>query len=130
VTGRFRSAILCEDIRDEVGNKKSLMGVIGGDILVPSFPSTIKFALFLEYLPSADDRDQVSAEFRLMQNDLEIARGKFEAAIQPHQSANFILPPGLVVFETGADFRMLIAINGRPEEEILRKKVAQQPATS
>ena len=32
--------ILCDDIRQEIGNKISLMGVYGKDIVVPFFPFT------------------------------------------------------------------------------------------
>ncbi|MBB2930992.1 DUF6941 family protein [Paraburkholderia silvatlantica] len=36
----------CDDVRLEVGNKSSLMGVYGGDLQVPSFPYVLpKFAV-------------------------------------------------------------------------------------
>src|ERR1700743_2371862 len=31
----------CDDIRAEVGNKTSLMGIYGGDMMVPSFPAIV-----------------------------------------------------------------------------------------
>jgi hypothetical protein len=37
--GKFYNVILCDDIREEIGNKKSLMGIFGGDVLVPRFPA-------------------------------------------------------------------------------------------
>jgi hypothetical protein len=45
--------IMCDDLRREVGNKMSLMGVYSGDILLNRLPSTLKslvFVLVLENL--------------------------------------------------------------------------------
>lgn len=41
--------ILCEDIRDEVGNKRSLIGVYGNEITVPKFPASFSIAFYLEF---------------------------------------------------------------------------------
>lgn len=38
---RFISAIFCDDIRMEVGNKLSMIGVYNGVMLVPAFPITL-----------------------------------------------------------------------------------------
>ncbi|HTE42429.1 MAG TPA: hypothetical protein VK629_16525, partial [Steroidobacteraceae bacterium] len=42
------SAILCEDVREEVSNKHTLVGVITGDILVGVFPGNIRVAAYIE----------------------------------------------------------------------------------
>jgi len=129
--GTFRNVILCEDIRDEVGNKKSLMGVMaGGGINVASFPATIKVAVFLEYEPGAADGDHITADFRLLQGDTEIAKARFETAI-PQPPVVFVFPTGLMTCEKEGTFRMYVAINGRPEEELLSKNISvAHPATS
>jgi hypothetical protein len=122
LASKFRSVILCEDIRAEIGNKYSLMGVLGGDILVPSFPAIIKMAFFMEYLPDSDE-SATSIDFRLLQGDVEIAKGKFEATIPPLQSSIFVLPTALVSFEKNVILRFCVSISGEPEQEILSKKV-------
>lgn len=126
--GKFSNVIVCEDIRDEVGNKKSLMGVIGGDILVPEYPATIKIAVYMEYNPNDKDREKLIVEFRLLQDEKEIAKGKLEAAT-PIKSATFILPTGLVTFDKDASFKIVASVNGRPEEEVLSKMVIMRTAT-
>jgi Family of unknown function (DUF6941) len=120
---KFRNAILCEDIRDEVGNKKSLMGTISGDVLVREFPVTLRLAIYMEYVPEASDGDHLSVEFRLLQNETEIAKGKMESSVQPGLVSNFVLPMAFVTFEKEATFRMCASVNNGPEEEILSKKV-------
>lgn len=121
-TNKFRNVILCEDIRDEVGNKKSLMGVMGGDVLVSSFPATIKVAFYAEYISDADDLEHASIDIRIMQDDVEMAKGKIEAKLQPGQPATLILPTGLANFEHEGTIRLFASVNGGPEQEVLRKK--------
>ncbi len=41
--------ILCEDIREEVGNKRSLIGLYGNEITVPKFPASFSVAFYLEF---------------------------------------------------------------------------------
>ena len=43
--------VLCEDIRDELHNKHSLIGVYSGDILVSEIPASISLAFYLEIEP-------------------------------------------------------------------------------
>lgn len=35
---RYASSIFCDDIRNEINGKISLMGVVGGNLFVPEFP--------------------------------------------------------------------------------------------
>lgn len=52
---RIVSTIFCDDIREEVGGKVSLIGTYGGDMLVPYFPAQIlKFCLQVRVLTPAD----------------------------------------------------------------------------
>jgi hypothetical protein len=129
--GNFRAVILCEDIRDEVGNKKSLMGVMTGDILVPAFPATLQIALFMEYRPSVPNELNASFEFRLLQNDLEIVKAGMSATIPAGQAANLVLPRALMTVEKEVTFRIRASVNNGPEEEIVSKRISvQAPATS
>jgi hypothetical protein len=46
----FRNAILCDDIRNERGNKHSLMGVFSGDLVVAKLPAQVYLALYFEHV--------------------------------------------------------------------------------
>ena len=47
---KYKCVLFCEDIRQEVGGKMSLMGVLGNKLLVPQFPLHMpKFCLFIEW---------------------------------------------------------------------------------
>lgn len=60
MVGTFRNVVVCEDVRDEVGNKRSLMGVFSGDITVQQFPAIVQLAVYLEYAPDKDDSEGLS----------------------------------------------------------------------
>src|SRR5271166_2125054 len=129
--GTFRNVILCEDIRDEVGRKKSLMGVMAGDILVPNFPTTIKIAVYMEYQTGDnDEQEKLSIEFRLLlQDDVELAKGGMTSNVPVGEAITFVLPQALMTVEKENAFRMVVSINKSPEREILSKKIAKIAAT-
>jgi hypothetical protein len=126
---KIRNVIVCEDIRDEIRNKKSLIGVFPGDILVAEFPATIQFAIYMEYTPDADDGDQLSIEFRLLQDDTEMAKAKGITPIIHGQNAVLAIPRGVGLFEKETKFRLCISVNGEPETEIMSKRIIKATTT-
>lgn len=48
--------LFCDDIREEVGGKRSLMGVYSDELIVKKFPSTIsKLCVFVKLLAKTDN---------------------------------------------------------------------------
>jgi hypothetical protein len=123
--GKFYNVIVCDDVREEKGNKKSLMGVFGGDVLVPEFPAQIQLAIFFQYLRASNESGPTLIEFRLLQDEDEIAHGRIEANVHDTQPATVVLPKAMIGFEKQTAFRMLASVSGGPEEEILNKKIRQ-----
>jgi hypothetical protein len=119
---KFRNAILCDDIRDEVGGKNSLMGVFSGDIVVPHFPASINIAFFLQYFPDASENLHVTTALRLMDDDKEIAKFGMDANATLGQSITIIIPRGIATFDKETTLRMVASMNGQ-EIEIVSKKV-------
>lgn len=51
----FGISLFCEDIREEVGGKRSLMGVFDTDLIVPHFPIVIpKLAVLIRLIVPSD----------------------------------------------------------------------------
>ncbi len=121
---KIRNVILCEDIRDEIGNKKSLMGVMAGDILVGEFPATLSVASYLEYVPDSEDGSEFSAEFRLLKGDSLLISGEIRAPIEPGKIVQLILPRGLAIFDAETSLRMLVSVKGGAEFEVFNKKIS------
>ncbi|MGD9878556.1 MAG: hypothetical protein AB7U95_00320 [Reyranella sp.] len=46
-SGRFMTAILCDDVRREEGNKLSYMGIYSSNLLVPAFPAPLAKLCFV-----------------------------------------------------------------------------------
>ncbi|HET9244674.1 MAG TPA: hypothetical protein VFO15_02615 [Xanthobacteraceae bacterium] len=124
---KFRNVILCEDIRDEVGAKRSLMGVFGGDIVVQSLPAQIQIAAYIEYIPDVSNGERVTFDIRMMRDDTEMMKAHAVAPMEHGKPATLILPRGLATFEKNCTLRLLIAVNGGAEIEILSKRIQQGP---
>lgn len=73
-SGRVVTAIFCDDMRQEVGNKMSFMGCYQGELLVPISPIALpKLCVFLSLLTPVS-RPVRSLRFRLVLDDTELSR--------------------------------------------------------
>jgi hypothetical protein len=123
----FRNVIICEDIREETGNKKSLMGVIGGDLLVPSFPANIQIAIYSEF-DSPDKQKDLSITLTLHVDELDIAKAEIHLPALRETVGIIALPRGIVIFEKESAFRVTVTL-GDETCEIVSKKVMAGPST-
>lgn len=122
---KFRNAILCDDIREEAGNKTSLMGVFSGDVVVPSFPASINVAFFLQYFLDESDPSEFSARMRLLDGDKELAKFAMNGvANKQNPDLTFLVQRGVATFDKETVLRVLVAMNDGQEEEVLRKKIS------
>lgn len=73
MTTRHMWAVVCDDIRQEIGNKASHMGIYSGEILMPSFPITMpKLCVVLTVrTPSTDPWRRLIV--RVLKDDTELA---------------------------------------------------------
>jgi len=67
--GRSVTAIYCDDIRQEVGNKASYMGTYTGLMLVPSLPITIPKLMVAVNVYTPREQPFESLRIRLTKND-------------------------------------------------------------
>jgi Family of unknown function (DUF6941) len=130
IASKFRNVTLCDDVRDEMGNKKSLMGVISGDVLVPSLPATIQIAIYFEYVPDENEPESMNLSLRLFLDEISIASIGMQAHLTNRNPVTFVLPKGLATFEKPATFKVSVSVNNQPEEEILSKKILVSPSAS
>jgi hypothetical protein len=127
----FRAVIVCEDIRQEVNGKWSLMGVFSGDIVVQDFPAEIQLAFYIEYLPDSDEVGRmIKFDFKLLQDDTEMVKGHSESKIESGQTGTIILPRGIASFEKESRLRVFISVNEREEIEIVNKRILRSAIPS
>lgn len=61
--------IFCDDVRQEIGNKQSLIGVYSGDLLVRHLPVVLPKLCVVATLMLPQGAGSDSAHFRIMQGD-------------------------------------------------------------
>lgn len=120
--GTIRNVILCEDIRSEIGNKKSIMGIFSGDVIVAEFPARIQFAVYMEYIPE-ETSEPHEIELDMMADDNRIAEIKVKVTKPAAGVTSLIIPRAIVAFEKEASYSIFASISQGPRFEILRKKI-------
>ncbi len=98
-------------------------------MVVANFPANIQVAVYFEYVPDNDETDKLVLEFRLWQDQTEVAHGIMEAPIEPEKMVTLVLPRGYMSFEKEGNFRMTVSIGGGTEFEILSKKIMKSPTS-
>lgn len=119
--GTFRNTSLCEDIRDEIGNKKSLMGVFSGDILVSEFPARLRVAFYIEYIPHSGTSEH-ELSLLLAVGSQETITIQVLINTPADQVATLVVPQALALIEAPCELT-LSAVCNEEKEVILRKEV-------
>ena len=120
----FRNVVLCDDIREELGGKKSLMGIFPGDIFVQEMPAAIQVSMYAEYVPN-DTTKNTSIILRLYVDEAEIAKAQIDAPANSLSPLVLVLPKGVVTFDKSGEFRITAAVNDGEPQEIIRKQIAK-----
>lgn len=71
---RLITAIFCDDIRSEVGNKLSFMGCYQSELVVQSAPVTLPKLCIFASIITPKERPFKSLMLRVVQDDVELAR--------------------------------------------------------
>ena len=120
MTGRVGAVILCDDIRREISGKDILIGVYARDIVVPQFPITLMFALWLEYFP--DRMGEGLLSLRVSWADKSPAVLKAALNVEEFGVSGLALPGIQMTFDQEGELRMELS-NGDQWIPLLRKKV-------
>lgn len=87
ITQRFAHTIWCDDIRQEVGNKPSLMGVFAGGVLLPSLPAVLPRLGVQTWVVSPVDQPIQLLELQIVRDD-----GVVLVEIKPEGPAHTAFP--------------------------------------
>jgi hypothetical protein len=81
ISGRYVHTIWCDDIRQEIGNKPSFMGVFTGGILLPAVPAALSRLGVYTWVVSPIDKPIESLQLQVVRDDgLVLAEIKQEGA--------------------------------------------------
>lgn len=74
MTSAFMETIYCDDVRSEIGNKVSYMGIYGPNILLKEFPAVLSKLCAVMSLHLPADTQAETVTFSLYKDDAEIGR--------------------------------------------------------
>lgn len=114
-------AVLCEDVREEKTRKVSLIGVFGGDVVVPQFPAQIRIAFYITLRSTIAGERQLNVSLRIgdemtFNSDVPMV---FEAK---NPAANLIIPGAILKVDKEGYITLLIGVDGQ-QAEVLSKRV-------
>jgi hypothetical protein len=89
----FRNVIICDDVRQEINHKQTIIGAYSGDIVVANFPVALRLALYAEYVP--DTVGETTINLRFMFGKVEAAQIQGSFNFQSAGSVVSMALPGL-----------------------------------
>lgn len=81
-TEPFMWAVFCDDVRQEIGNKLSYLGIYGPNLIVPEFPTTLVKLCCVFSLRVSLRKVPKNVTFKLLRDDELL----FEADVTPAES--------------------------------------------
>jgi hypothetical protein len=115
-TFQFRSLVICDEIREEVGGKQLIIGAYSGVILVPFVPFYARqLTLRFEIKPTKTTYDHVACTI------LRPNQSIFYHHDMPYRASYSIFPLAISfvvtgeTFEQTGDYNVLLAMDGSPE---------------
>jgi hypothetical protein len=122
IAASFQTRLLCEDIRNELGNKRTLVGVFSGDIIVEKFPATLSLAAYFEYLPATIGEQRI--DFLIRYDDAKLFDfGGVLSIEEPTKVVVLTLPRLNVTLAQAGELKIEVAIPPSSPETLLLKKV-------
>ena len=88
-------AMFCDDVRQEVGNKLSFIGIYGPNLVVPALPTTLLKLCCVMVVRAPAEAPPKSVTLRILQDDEELHRMEIDVAtVQRAQAATADLATG------------------------------------
>jgi hypothetical protein len=125
---RFVSVIYCDDIRNEVGNKQSFIGVYRTNLYVPKFPAALPKLCVVISVQTNKNEPFTSLKYRLLNIDAQIAEAVVppealvphteEASSDPSADGYIVCTLALVLapFKIEAAMRLRVRVDADGEE--------------
>jgi hypothetical protein len=125
IAAQFQTKLLCEDIRNELGNKRTLVGVFSGDIIVEKFPATLSLAAYFEYVPTLIGQQRIDFSVYFGNDKLFDFGGVLSVA--DLSVTALALPRINATIQQPGDFRIEVIAPPSSPDVLITKKVIQGP---
>lgn len=117
----FRNVLLCEDVRAEIGNKSTIIGVFSGDVVVSEMPATLQFAVYAEYIPSRFG--EVNIKFQFKSKDKLLAGVSAKIGVKKLEPSTIRLPRLFFNFENDTELSLEATIESEKPIQLFSKRV-------
>jgi hypothetical protein len=119
--GKFGNVLLCEDVRVEINNKHTLVGVLSGDINFGEVPGSLQAAFYIEYTPL---RKGEVLNVRVLLDDGVIAAGVIDVPqLAPGSASIIVLPKGVIAISQDCDLKVQFNVDDGEWETILKRRL-------
>lgn len=112
---------MCEDVREEVGNKFSAMGIFGGDIVTSPFPAVIRAAFLLIF--SSNKNGELELRMRLSVDGTVVMEAKASVNFETAGTANMVIPMGAIRVEKPSRIALQLSMTGDDWVDAISKEV-------
>ena len=119
-------AVVCEDVREEVGKKLSLMGVFSGDIIVAEMPATVRIAFYFAIHANKPGTYNMKVRFLLDDSAEPVFQGDGTINVDPgNKIGNLVFPNGFMQFKEDTNLRVQLAAKEENWVEVISKRVSK-----
>jgi hypothetical protein len=121
-------AVLCEDVRDELNRKHTLLGVFAGDINVQHFPANLKLAAYLEFRNFPAGKHDFSGEVSYARKPIMKLEGEME--VKSSGTAVLVLPSFILPLAEEGQLEVIVKGAGGKPTTVISSHVSVGPIPS
>jgi len=123
----IQNALLCDDVRRELNNKCTLVGVYSGDIIIPELPATAGLAFYIEGKVSRT-HEPIPLEIRLSGPGKEKATLQMEIVPNEGQPGMSLASPRMQIYlQNEGAFEIAMRDPGGAWKTLISKRVILNP---
>lgn len=115
------AVILCDEIRTEISNKHSLMGVSVGAMNVASFPSAIKLAAYVDIV--GEKKTDETLEVRWMFNGIQQVASSAAISVTPPGHVAIVMPPAPIMMPAPGELTLEYRLKDQKWVEIHKTSI-------
>lgn len=120
------AAVLCEDIRQEIGNKHTIIGAWFGDLLLGELPGNVRLAVLIVLDNLTSGYHRAVAEIRL--DKKAVASVSFDIEAKVGEVVMLTVPQGILAMATAADLTVSMSVDGGRMTTLISSKIRLGPA--
>lgn len=111
------NVVFCENFRQEVGGKYTLLGVFAPELSVSEIPATISLAIWISGTPSA--LGAFTADFRTLDVDKkEVIKGKMDGEFSGSGKSSIVIGPMPLQIQKAGDYTFEWKFGGKEWDRI------------